>query len=69
MSNEKAKPQSSTTNPATNAPVTKTPSAPPQRVEALFRRTDWLTFLITFGIVWIGYYLTLAPELTLEDSG
>ncbi len=35
----------------------------------LFRRIDWLTFLITFGVVWIGYYLTLAPELTLEDSG
>ena len=69
MSNEKAKPQSSTNNPATNAPATKTPAAPPQRTEALFRRTDWLTFLITFGIVWTGYYLTLAPELTLEDSG
>src|ERR1051326_300845 len=35
----------------------------------LFRKTDWLTFLITFGVVWVGYYLTLAPELTLEDSG
>src|SRR5512143_3289048 len=35
----------------------------------LFRRVDWLTFLITFAAVWIGYYLTLAPELTLEDSG
>jgi thioredoxin-like negative regulator of GroEL len=40
--------------------------APPGR---LFRGTDWLTFLITFAVVWIGYYLTLAPELTLEDSG
>src|SRR5512138_711904 len=35
----------------------------------LFRRIDWLTFLLTFGFVWLGYYLTLAPELTLEDSG
>ena len=26
-------------------------------------------FLVTFAAVWIGYYLTLAPELTLEDSG
>jgi len=42
-----------------------TPVAPPP----LFRRIDWLTFLLTFGAVWIGYYLTLAPELTLEDSG
>ncbi len=35
----------------------------------LFRRIDWLTLLVTFAVVWIGYYLTLAPELTLEDSG
>src|SRR3974390_1917489 len=35
----------------------------------LFRRLDWLTFLIAFAGGWIGYYLTLAPELTLEDSG
>lgn len=34
-----------------------------------FRRVDWLTFFITFACVWVGYYLTLAPELTLEDSG
>ena len=35
----------------------------------MFRKVDWLTFLITFAAVWIGYYLTLAPEVTLEDSG
>ncbi len=35
----------------------------------LFRKTDWLTFLLTFAVVGLGYYLTLAPELTLEDSG
>ncbi len=35
----------------------------------LFRKLDWLTFLVTFTAVWLGYYLTLAPELTLEDSG
>src|ERR1700753_1092003 len=35
----------------------------------LFRRIDWLPFLVTFAAVWIGYYLTLAPEVTLEDSG
>ncbi|HEV2394518.1 MAG TPA: tetratricopeptide repeat protein [Verrucomicrobiae bacterium] len=44
--------------------------APPiPRTPPLFRRIDWLAFLITFAAVWIGYYLTLAPELTLEDSG
>src|ERR1019366_8408569 len=47
------------------AGVTSLLAAPP----ALFRRVDWLTFLVTFAAVWIGYYLTLAPEVTLEDSG
>ncbi len=36
---------------------------------ALFRRIDWMAFLITFLSVWIGYLLTMAPEVTLEDSG
>jgi len=35
----------------------------------LFRRIDWFTFLITFAAMWVGYFLTLAPEQTLEDSG
>src|SRR5438270_9210725 len=48
----------------------KPPSPPAIPAPApLFRRVDWLTFLITFGIVVIGYFLTLAPEMTLEDSG
>lgn len=33
------------------------------------RPTDWRAFALTFLCVWAGYYLTLAPELTLEDSG
>jgi thioredoxin-like negative regulator of GroEL len=41
----------------------------PVKLPPLFRRIDWLCFLITFAAVWIGYYMTLAPELTLEDSG
>src|SRR5215471_15015098 len=44
-------------------------SAAPARVAPLFRKIDWLTLLITFGIIWTIYFLTLAPELTLEDSG
>src|SRR5271165_3264221 len=43
--------------------------APPPPVAPLFRRIDWLTLLITFGVIWVVYFLTLAPELTLEDSG
>src|SRR6267154_1210518 len=52
------------------AAVPPSPPAPATPHTApLFRRVDWLTLLITFGVVWIGYYLTLAPEQTLEDSG
>ena len=53
-----------------STPTALSPSAKgPADLPPLFRRIDWLTFLFTFAAVWIGYYLTLAPELTLEDSG
>src|SRR5580765_3053727 len=79
MNNDKSKmptgkPQPA--GPASAAPAKSGPAPagaksppPPPAPRPLFRRTDWLTFLITFAAVWIGYYLTLAPELTLEDSG
>ena len=35
----------------------------------MFRKIDWLTLALTFLIVWAVYLWTLAPELTLEDSG
>jgi hypothetical protein len=38
-------------------------------VPPLFRRIDWLALIITFAAVWAVYLWTLAPELTLEDSG
>ena len=58
-------------NPPAQPGQPKTPAPPPGPIKPapLFRKTDWLTFLISFAAVWIGYYLTLAPELTLEDSG
>ncbi|HVM48231.1 MAG TPA: DUF2723 domain-containing protein [Candidatus Acidoferrum sp.] len=46
-----------------------TPVAQPLTVPPLFRRLDWIALAITFGVVWTVYLLTLAPELTLEDSG
>ncbi len=76
MNNGKQKPSSPKAPPPgpAAAPVAKTPPpvktiSPPPRPAPLFRRIDWLTFLITFAAVMLGYYLTLAPELTLEDSG
>ena len=49
----------------------KSPPSPPKRgpVPPLFRRVDWLALLIAFAVVWTIYFLTLAPEQTLEDSG
>src|SRR5260221_13769239 len=38
-------------------------------VPALFRKQDWLCSLLTFLAIWCVYYLTLAPEVTLEDAG
>lgn len=67
-SSDKTKPTSPKPPEAPAANPVVTPAVP-GRVPPLFRMTDWLTFLLTFGAVWIGYYLTLAPELTLEDSG
>jgi len=50
------------------------PAAPPApaapvKVAPMFRPTDWLTLAVTFGVIWVVYLLTLAPEQTLEDSG
>ena len=45
------------------------PAAPPGPLPSLFGRVDWLALLITFAVVWAIYFLTLAPEVTLEDSG
>src|SRR5580658_3680589 len=54
------------------APPSKAPPLPlPTKgpVPPLFRRLDWLTGLAAFAIVWVVYYICLAPQVTLEDSG
>ena len=59
-------------NPEREGHKTPKPSAPVAAagpVPPLFRKLDWLALAITFGVVWTVYLLTLAPELTLEDSG
>src|SRR5438128_3520668 len=67
MSKDKLKPAKEQGRPAPSQvvpiPLAK-PVTPP-----LLRKIDWFTFGITTLVVFIGYYLTLAPDLTLEDSG
>jgi tetratricopeptide (TPR) repeat protein/phage shock protein PspC (stress-responsive transcriptional regulator) len=43
--------------------------APRPTVPPLFRKTDWLTFGLAALVIFAGYVYTLAPDLTLEDSG
>ena len=67
MNKEKLKPAKEQGRPAPSQAVPLPPAkavTPP-----LLRKIDWLTFGITTLVVFIGYYLTLAPDLTLEDSG
>ena len=35
----------------------------------MFRKIDWIALAVAFLGVWVVYLYTLAPELTLEDSG
>jgi tetratricopeptide (TPR) repeat protein len=51
------------------APAVRTPPPAPVQVPPLFRKIDWWVLAVTFGVIWIVYFLTLAPEQTLEDSG
>ena len=51
-----------------SAPAATTPLSvvkPPP----LFRRIDWMAFALTTLLVFLGYFWTISPDLTLEDSG
>ena len=50
-------------------PVSSGKLPPPPPVAPLFRRIDWIILGIVFVVIWAIYLYTLAPELTLEDSG
>jgi hypothetical protein len=53
-------------------PAAKPAAAPapaPVKLPPLFRGIDWLVLIVCFAAVWAVYLLTLAPDLTLEDSG
>lgn len=76
MSADKAKPNGSKKPEAKPkpSPAPAKASAPaatlaPGPVAPLFQKADWLAFAITTFVVFIGYYFSLAPDLTLEDSG
>src|SRR5262245_49104430 len=61
--------------PASSASGSKQASAPKQgapeapKLPPLFRAIDWWAFGLTTLLVLIGYALTIAPDVTLEDSG
>src|SRR5436190_2983202 len=44
-------------------------SGTPNGLSTRLDRADWLSFAVTTLFALIGYLLTLAPEVTLEDSG
>jgi tetratricopeptide (TPR) repeat protein len=44
-------------------------SPPPAKQPPLFRPTDWLAFGATTLLLFTAYFLTLCPDLSLEDSG
>src|SRR6266540_2560333 len=67
MSKEKLKPAKEQGRPAPSQAVPIPPAKPV--TPPLLRKIDWLTFGITTLVVFIGYYLTLAPDLTLAVSG
>jgi tetratricopeptide (TPR) repeat protein len=66
---DKPKPNNAKGAPAKPAATAPVPAAAAVPVAALFRKIDWLALAITFLALWGIYLYTLAPELTLEDSG
>jgi tetratricopeptide (TPR) repeat protein len=70
MMNSKTKPVPA---PGAKPAAAKTTAPPPPPATApvapLFRPIDWWTLAIAFALIWIVYFITLAPQVTLEDSG
>jgi hypothetical protein len=71
MASEPSKQPKPRNTPATPIPVTVKPETPVSlpKPPPLFRRIDWTSFAWTFLLVFVGYLYTLAPDLTLQDSG
>ena len=66
---EKQKPNNGTGKGKVAKPASSGKLPPLAPVAPLFRRIDWIVMGIIFVVMWTIYLLTLAPELTLEDSG
>ncbi|MGZ5566862.1 MAG: protein O-mannosyl-transferase family [Limisphaerales bacterium] len=60
---------SAATTQSAGAAAGKTTVAQPAKTPPLYRSVDWLTFGFTTLVIFVGYMLTLSPDLTLEDSG
>ncbi|MFN0067767.1 MAG: protein O-mannosyl-transferase family [Limisphaerales bacterium] len=45
------------------------PPEPPAPKGGLFRRSDWIGFALASLLTFAGYVWTMAPDVTLEDSG
>src|ERR1700749_4493123 len=75
MNNDKSKPQNGKQSPKSAkpaaAPQQPPPEATPQPVRGppLLRKIGRMALVSAFIGVWAVYLWTLAPELTLEDSG
>src|SRR4249919_3886014 len=69
MSQSKSSAHKNSPTPPTPPTDKKGPPAAQAPRPPLFRKIDWLTFAVVTILVFIGYYLTLAPDLTLEDCG
>src|SRR5579863_2553856 len=70
MSADKAKTNVETHKPAAGkSGGAQPPIQPNVALPPLFRPIDWLTFGLAVLLAFVGYFLTLAPEVTLQDSG
>lgn len=74
MANPKTPAGTAPGNPAKPTPKPAAAATPPALpgsgpVPRLYRPVDWLTLALTTLIVMLGYLYTIAPDMTLEDSG
>jgi tetratricopeptide (TPR) repeat protein len=78
--NSKSRPPQGAPAKGAAAPTAKAGATPPAKpppppqpaqgpVPPLFRRLDWLTMGIAFAVVWVVFFICLAPQVTIEDSG